>query len=195
MLRYAFLSLAGMAALCCVAYTQNVSVGGSSVSFAPVIDNTVGEPTKLVLTGTALRTRYFLNIYAMGSYLQQGVRVRTPEELAAVDAIKQIHLVMERDLDGDTVASAIASSVRSNYPAPAFDREVRIMTSKLQTVSVRQGDKLLLTHIPQKGFYAHLNGKTQVFIDNPDFSKAIWDIYLGRVNLGNTIKVGLVSRL
>lgn len=195
MLRTGFLTLAGLTALCCFAAAQNVPVSGSNVTFASAIDNQVGEPVKLVLTGTALRSKYFFSIYAIGSYLQQGTRARTAQELVSANAVKQLHLVMERDLGGDTVASTLVDAVRANYPAPAFEKELRKLSSKLQTISVRRGDRLWLTHVPEKGFYAHLNGNEQVHIDNPEFSRAIWDIYLGRVNLGDTIKVGLTSRI
>jgi hypothetical protein len=38
-------------------------------------------------------------------------------------------------------------------------------------------------------------GKKDVFIANPAFSKAVWDIYFGKNNVGEDVKRGLVSRL
>ena len=48
--------------------TTEVSVGSKTV--------------KLALTGTAMRTKLIVNVYAIGSYVQEGVKVRTAEDLA-----------------------------------------------------------------------------------------------------------------
>ena len=53
----------------------------------------------------------------------------------------------------------------------------------------------MLTSIPRKGLRCEVVGKTNVSIENPVFARAIWDIYLGRQNLGESIKAGLISRL
>jgi hypothetical protein len=37
--------------------------------------------------------------------------------------------------------------------------------------------------------------KGEFTIDNPAFSQAVWDIYLGKNNIGEGIKKGLTSRL
>src|SRR5205085_128049 len=74
-----------------------VGVPGSSTQFPAAKDATIdGKPVSLVLTGCALRQKYFFNVYSVASYVQDGAKVRTPEELAAADCPKRLELVMER---------------------------------------------------------------------------------------------------
>src|SRR5439155_12666971 len=79
-----------------------------------------GKPVRLVLTGTAMRTKYGFSVYAIGSYVQEGVRVHTAEELAHVAASKQLHLLFERDVDGVTMAQSFRDAIGMSAPAPAF---------------------------------------------------------------------------
>ena len=59
-------------------------------------------------------------MYAIGSYVQEGVAIRTAGELAATDCPKQLHLVMERDVTGEAMAAAFTTAIRQGHPAPAF---------------------------------------------------------------------------
>jgi hypothetical protein len=180
-----------------VALAENdVTVSGSSARFPPLIESKIGDnPVRLNITGAALRTKLVFNVYAIASYLQDGVVVHRAEELAAIDAPKQLHLVMERDVDGKDMALAFREAIRMNYPSPQFDSEVNQLAEFLQANPVRKGDHVWLTHVPGVGLHARLAGKTEAIIRNPAFSKAVWDIYLGKNNLGLSIKEGLSSRL
>jgi hypothetical protein len=180
-----------------VALAENdVTVPGSTAKFPPLIESKIGDnAVRLDITGAAMRTKLLFNVYAIASYLQNGVVVHRAEELAAIDAPKQLHLVMERDVDGKDMAAAFRDAIRLNYPAPQFDSEVNQLADFLQAHTVKKGDHVWLTHIPGVGLHARLVGKTEAIIRNAAFSKAVWDIYLGKNNLGPSIKEGLTSRL
>jgi hypothetical protein len=153
------------------------------------------KPVKLLLTGTAMREKYFLNVYALAGYVQEGAGVRNAEELAAADVPKQLHLVMERNVDGKDMAEAFVTAIRANHPAPAFNDEVGMLVEKLRGDTARKGDHIYLTHLPGVGLEVKVAGRTEFVIRSPEFHRAVWDIYLGRNNLGEGIKKGLVSRL
>jgi hypothetical protein len=173
-----------------------VGVHGSSTQFTTTMDWTVNDkPVKMVLTGTALRQKYFVNIYAMASYVQEGVEVKTADDLAAADCPKQLHLVMERTVAGQDMAEAFRSAIRLNHPAPAFAEEVQTLVDKLQGESAVRGDHIYLTHLPGVGLQVKVAGRNEFVIPNPQFSRAIWDVYLGKNNIGEGIKKGLTSRL
>jgi hypothetical protein len=179
-----------------VGAAQMVGVPGSGVQYPAKVETTVAaRPVRMVLTGVALRQKVFVNVYAIGSYVQEGVAVRSAEELAAADCPKRLHLVMERTVDGKDMAEAFRAAVRRNYPEPAFANEVNMLAQRLRGDSARQGEHIFLTHVPGVGLHGSRPGKAEFLIKNPAFSKAIWDIYLGRNNLGEGIKRGLVSRL
>jgi hypothetical protein len=173
-----------------------VGVRGSSTQFTTTMDWTLNDkPIKLVLTGTALREKYLLNVYALASYIQEGTNIKSAEELAAADAPKQLHLVMERTVSGKDMAEAFVTAIRANYPAPAFTDEVNLLVEKLRGDEARKGDHIYLTHLPGVGLEVKAAGRTEFLIKNAEFHRAVWDIYLGRNNLGDGIKKGLASRL
>jgi hypothetical protein len=171
-------------------------VPGSAVQYPTAVEaNVAGRPVKLVLSGTALRQKLFVNVYAVGSYVQAGVAVRSAEELAAADCAKRLHLVMERTVEGKDMAGAFRAAIRMNYAEPAFADEVTKLMQFLRTDTARKGDQIFLTHVPGVGLHCSLAGKAEFLIKNVAFSRAVWDIYLGKNNLGEAIKKGLVSRL
>lgn len=176
--------------------SELVGVSGSSVKYPASIESKIGgKDVKLTLTGTALRKKFIFSVYAIGSYIQEGVSVGTAEELAEKDCAKQLHLVMERDVSGKEMAEAFKAAVRLNYDAPQFDDELETLLATMASVTVNKGDHVWLTHVPDVGFHCELVGKTQVTIKNVAFANAVWNIYLGKNNLGDAIKQGLISRL
>jgi hypothetical protein len=188
----ALLALVGAAAPA----NEMVGVDGSDTQYPALIESPIdGKPVRLFLTGTALRKRYLFNVYTIASYAQAGVQIHNAEELAGADVPKQLHLVMERDVDGKTMAAAFREAVRLNYPAPAFNAELDRLTAVIQATPLKKGDHVWLSHVPGKGFHARLAGKKEILIPNVRFSRAIWEIYLGKNNLGTAIKEGLTSRL
>jgi hypothetical protein len=197
MKRTAVLSAVGLF-LCvtCVWAVELVGVHGSNTQYTSTMDITIGDKAyHLVLTGTALRQKFFFNVYTIGSYVLEGAAVHTAEELAALDQPKQLHLVMERDVAGGDIAEAFLIAIRQNYPTPYFNEEVNRLVQMMREIDFKKGDHIYLTHQPRIGLRCQVIGKGDITIENPDFSRAIWDIYLGKNNIGEGIKKSLVSRL
>lgn len=175
---------------------EMVGVDGSSNQYPATIDSNIGgKNVKMRITGTALRKKFVFSVYTLGSYIQDGVRPGSAEELAAVDAPKQLHMIMERDVAGKDMAEAFAAAIRANYPAPNFDKELGGLMNYMEANPVKAGDQVWLTHVPGKGMHITVVGKAQMMIDNVAFARAVWEIYLGRNNLGDAIKKGITSRL
>jgi hypothetical protein len=197
MKRIGFLSAAVLlVCTACVWAVELVGVHGSNTQYTTTMDITIGEKSyHLVLTGTALREKFFFNVYTIGSYVLEGAGVHTAEELAKVNQPKQLHLVMERDVGGSDIAEAFLIAIRQNYPTPYFNEEVNRLIEKIREIDFKKGDHIYLTHQPGTGLRCQVIGKGDFTIENPDFSRAVWDIYLGKNNIGDGIKKGLVSRL
>jgi hypothetical protein len=173
-----------------------VDVPGSSTRYpSEVLAPVAGRSVKMRLTGVALRTKVIVNVYAIASYLQHDVKVGSAEELAAADCAKRLHLVMERTVDGKDLAEAFRAAIWLNHPEPAFTDEVTTLVQFMRGTSVRKGDHILLTHVPGIGLHCSMAGKADFLIKNVHFARAVWDIYLGKKNVGEHIKKGLVSRL
>jgi len=175
--------------------SEMVGVRGSQVQYPSVVDLPAdGKPVRVRLTGTAMRTKAVVNVYAVASYVQEGVKVRTAEELAAADAYKLLHLVLERDVAGKDMATAFTTAVRKNYPSQ-FGDELRRFESLLGSATLRKGQHVMLTWLPKAGLRCHVVGTVDQRVDNPAFARAVWDIYFGRNHLGDAVKSGLTSRL
>jgi hypothetical protein len=178
------------------AAAEMVGVPGSGTQYPSEIDAAIGgKAVKLRLTGTALRTKLLVNVYALGSYVQKGMAVGSAEALAAADCPKRLHLVMERTVDGKDMAEAFQSAVRLNYAEPAFADEIHQLVQFMRATTARTGEHIYLTHVPGIGVQISAAAKADFLIKNVAFSKAVWDIYLGQKNLGEAIKRGLTSRL
>jgi hypothetical protein len=173
-----------------------VGVRGSGTQFTTTMDWTVNDrPVKMQLTGVALRQKLLFNVYALASYVQEGAAVKTAEDVAAANVPKQLHLVMERTVAGPDMADAFRTAIRLNHPAPAFGDEVAQLVEKLQGETAFKGDHIYLTHLPGVGLQVKVAGRADFVIRNPEFTRAVWDIYLGANNLGDGIKRSLTSRL
>ena len=174
---------------------ESVSVPGSSTTYPSEVETSIGGRTaKMSLTGTAMRTKLILNVYAIGSYVQQGAGAKA-DSLATIDCARRLHLIMERTVDGKDMAEAFRAAIRLNYPEPAFTDEVNTLVQFMRSISARKGDHILLTHVPGIGLHCSMAGKADFLIKNVRFSQAVWDIYLGQKNLGDHIKKALTARM
>jgi Chalcone isomerase-like len=173
-----------------------VPVPGTQTQFSTPVDVVVAARTvRMSLTGVGLRQKLYFNVYSIASYVEEGAKVNSAEDLAELDRPKQLHLVMERAVDSGNMAEAFRSAIRMNHPEPAFDEEVNRLAQLLRNHTARKGDRILLTHIPGVGLQINLADKVDFLIKNPRFSRAVWDIYLGKQNLGEDIKRNLCKRL
>ena len=84
--------------------------GGSAESFPKEIQSRIGDrQVKLVLTGTAIRRLATLPIYAVASYVEEGVKVRSAEELAKVVQSSLLPVGVSRSLALVSLLAALAS--------------------------------------------------------------------------------------
>jgi hypothetical protein len=198
MYRYRWLgavAVAVAAAGLAVAGGETVGVSGSDVRFPTHEQVTVDyRPVRLALTGTAVRKAHGLPVYAVGSYVQEGVPAKTAERIVAADVVKQMHLVLERPLDGPTMFEGMRTGIRLNHSVDAFPAELGQFERCLRGRDLAKGQHVLLTWLPRVGLRCEAVGTAEVTIRTPAFARAVWEIYLGPNNLGESIKTGLTSR-
>src|SRR5205807_1105909 len=143
-----------------VADGETVGVSGSDARFPTRTEVTVGyRPVRLVLTGTAVRKSHGLDVYAVASYVQEGTRAKTAEQLVAADGVKVLHLVLERHLDGPAMFDGIRTGVRLNHSADAFAAELGQFERTLRPQDLAKGQHVLLTALPRVGLRCQAAGK------------------------------------
>lgn len=175
--------------------SETVGVNGSNARFPAAIEvQAAGQPVRLSLTGAAVRKKAFITLYTIASYLQDGVAAKTADQLAAANGFKVLVLVMERDVDGRDMVDGIRAGIRLNHPADAFAPELARIGQVLQAMRLQKGERVTLIAAPGAGLRCHVAGKTDAVVGDAAFAQAVWDIYLGRNNVGDAVKSGLVSR-
>ena len=102
---------------------------------------------------------------------------------------------MLRNVAGPDMAEAFTTILRSNHPEPAFDEEVKTVAKILRGQTARKGDEIWFTHVPKVGFQCKASGGMMHLVRNVEFSKAVWENYFGKNNVGENVKQGLLSRL
>jgi hypothetical protein len=186
----------GIVALGVLGLLATAALGQDGSTFPASIESNIGDkPVTVLRTGTALRKKGIFKVYLVASYLQEGVKVRTAEELAASDSAKRLHLVFLRSVGGREMAQTFRSVLRQNYPEPAFAEELKQLTDLFERTSVQRGDHVLITHIPKVGLHCRRMDREEALIKNVDFSRAVWNNYFGPRNVSEAVKQGLVSEL
>jgi hypothetical protein len=172
-----------------------VTVKGSSASYPQSATVAVGDRTvKLNLTGVGLRKR-LVTVYAIASYVQEGVAVKTADDVVKADAIRLLHLVMERNVDPDDFIAAFRGAVAKSYPEDKFAAEFKQLTDAVGNKAASKGDNVYLVSVPDVGVRIRLADKVDVTIKNPAFARALWEVYLGENPIDEGMKNGLVGML
>jgi hypothetical protein len=179
-----------------VAGDESLAVPGSDHRYPVKIDRDIGErKVSLVITGAAQRTKTTFKVYTVASYVEQGVAIRDALELATQDCPKQLHITMQRDVDGATMADAFIDGIRLNYGDDQFAGQRKALLEFMAGTRLREGDQVWLTHVPEVGFHCRMPGNRETLIKDVPFSAAIWKIYLGRKNISDDVKQALTARL
>lgn len=176
---------------------ERAPVAGSNLTFPKRVIRDIGEKeVPLVLTGTGLREKYFVNVYAVGSYIAADTDVKSAMQLASADIPKMLHLVFERNVDGAEMVDGLTTGITYNYSKSEFSKELAALGNYMRANPLRKGDEVWIVHVPGFGLSVKITGRDQsVDIKSMKFSRAVWDIYVGPKNLGRHIKDGLTSRL
>lgn len=156
----------------------------------------------MTLLGTGLRTKTFLKVkvYAIGLYVSDAAlkgplakyRGRTSDpafyrELATGDFPKQFVMVFVRD--------ATAGQVRDGFyeALPTIDRK-RLDVFSAGFGAPRKGDAYVLRWAPGGTLETTAAGQQKPPIAEPDFTRAVFSIWLGEKPLQEDIKREIVAR-
>jgi hypothetical protein len=173
-----------------------VPVKGTSVTYAPAVSaNVKDKAVQLNLTGVGLRTKVGFSVYTVASYVQDGTRVRGAEDVAKADAVRLLHLVMQRTVQPDDFIDAFRTAVGKSYPEGKFATEFTQLVNAIGKNAATKGDHVTLLHMPGEGVRIQVSNKVDVTIKSPAFSQALWEVYLGAKPLDEGLKEGLVGML
>ena len=150
--------------------------------------------TKLILNGVGIRTKFFLQLYAGGLYLEQ--KNSQPEQIILADSPMAIRLHI--------VSSMITSEKMEAATREGFEKATENNTSPIksqieQFISVfkeeiQENDIYDLLYSPDKGVTVYKNGKIHSSIVGLDFKQALFGIWLCNNPAQESLKTKMLGK-
>ena len=150
----------------------------------------------LPLNGAGVRVRAIFKVYVAGLYVPQ--RSADPEKLLAQSGARRISLVMLRNLDAESLASALHDGLKNNHTdaqLKAMAPQTTALNAALNAVGeVKKGDVIYFDYLPDAGTRVTVNGQVQgTSIPGEEFFTAVLRIWLGNKPADSGLKKGLLG--
>ncbi len=160
-------------------------------------DKTRIGASDLKLNGAGIRSRFFINVYAVGLYL--GDRKTTPADAIASPGVKRLQLQLLRDLTATQFVDALVESFRNNNEGadtePLKGKLEELKASMLSINAAKKGDIIHLDWLPEQGTRITLNDKAiGRDIAGEDFYRALMKIWLGPKAVQDSLKDALLGK-
>ncbi len=146
--------------------------------------NYEGKSYEVMLTGTAVRKKFFIKVYGIAHYTQDPVMGKEDDVLAAmlVDGkARQITMEFVRDVDVAKIQDAYRDGFKENATA-AESKEIAPMVEKFLgyfAKDVKEDDRFVLQWLPGGTILAQTQGTDHPAIMNTTFARVLWSIWMG----------------
>jgi hypothetical protein len=198
---------------------QTLTEPNSGVEFPVTLTTPTGADH--VLTGTGVRTKTFLKVkvYAFGLYVEEAAARAALSGFAGKDAKAlekdkdfygallqmqfpmTLRLVMTRDVDGETMASAFEEALLPRVQQAAATKDMPGGEEALQAFrgyfslsEMTKEAELLFTCRPDGTLSSVVKGEARPAITSPALCWALFDVYLGDKPISGDGKKGVVAR-
>lgn len=167
---------------------QARQVGG--ITFPELM--TVNE-VALTLNGAGVRSKYFLDIYAVGLYLPEPSQ--SPAAIIRADETQMLRLVITsshitKDRLTDSIEEGVRLSAGKDYSR--YEPMLDDLWAAL-TFEVRVGDVFEFIYIPAKGTVFLMNKKELRVLPDFQFKQVLFGIWLGENPIQKSVKAALLS--
>lgn len=143
-----------------------------------------GKTYKLQATGEATRKKFFIPVYVVTSYLQEGTTPKVGDKFEPFltdGSAKQLTQKWVHAADTDQVKNGFLESFK-NTLSP--DEYIKLQTQisdfvQLFNQNVSKGDVYEYRWLPGGNVEVIANGKKLGSVANADFAKALWGIWFG----------------
>ena len=178
------------------ASTTEISPVAGDGSFVPVVQTKIdGKPTKLQLTGTAVRKAIGLKFYRIAGYCDVGHDPDDVDELASADVPKQLILVLERDIPENVLRRSFQMAFDANDPEQKYTADITKLLDHVMAEPLKKGDQITLTHLPQTGVECRVGDDEPLRVPVPLFAHVVWNVYMGPKGVCPVLRAGLGKHL
>lgn len=140
-----------------------------------------GNKYNLDLTGTAIRKKYIVKVYAVAHYLEQGPVLTGDkyEQILTDDRAKQLTMRWLRGVTAEQLVHGYKESLEAVFGKDnEFSDEVEAFLGFLN-VNVKKGDVHILRWIPGGVIEYLINDQKVGTIENEAFAKGLWATWIG----------------
>ena len=150
--------------------------------------------SELVLNGAGLRSKLFIKVYVGALYV--GQKATTPAAIYDSPQPRRITMRMMRDLDADSLSSALDEGLRNNH-SPAELAEIKPQADQLGSImkgigKAREGDTIAID-FSADGVAVSLNGEMRGKVAGAGFAKALLKVWLGDKPADASLKKALLG--
>lgn len=149
---------------------------------------------ELVLNGAGLRTKFVFKVYVGALYA--GHKATTPEALYDSPAPRRMVMRLLREMDADSLASALDEGLRNNLTAAEL-ATIKSQAEQLGALmkgigTVKEGDSIAID-FTAAGIEVGLNGKSRGKVEGASFGRALLRVWLGEHPADADLKKALLG--
>lgn len=149
-----------------------------------------GKTIHLQATGMAVRKKFFVKVYSMAHYLQDGASVRQGNVLQEImndNRAKQITMKWLHEASAEKQKEGYMETFRKVLTENEFDQ---LQSDINQFISyfnqdAKKGDEYIIRWLPGGKIELMMNGKRVGSLKDKNFAKALWSIWFGDKSVVN----------
>lgn len=175
-----------------------IVIGGASASAGTKAGVTLPDTVtianhQLTLNGMGLREATILkvDVYVAGLYLEH--RSSNPAQIIASDEPKVIVLRFVRDVDRKDIVKAWTEGFTHNATVPLAQIQPMVDQLNAWMPAFHKGDTVAFTYLPGGTVTVDVNGVRKGSINNADFARSLFAIWLGAKPPTSDLKRGMLG--
>jgi hypothetical protein len=154
-------------------------------------DEVTVDGQALKLNGMGLRTKFVINVYVAGLYVENVSK--DAASILKADETRRVDMRMLRDLDQKAIVEAIRAGFEKNSGAQMGALKERLdKLCALIPATIKDGQTLTLTYVPGKGTSVVGAGEA-TFLPGKDFADALFSVWLGKSPVDDGLKKGMLG--
>lgn len=177
------------AALCAALAALPVAAG--DLAGVPMPERISVEGRQLALNGMGLRSKAIFKVYVAGLYAEQ--KSNDASNLISSDQVKQVRMVMMRDLKQSQIAEAVIEGFEKNSKASMPALQARLNQFIAQVPDLKSGETLVITYVPGQGTTLWSTSGSKKTVPGKDFADAMFSVWLGESPVDSKLKAGLLG--
>jgi hypothetical protein len=148
------------------------------------------EGKQLTLNGGGIRTKLMVKVYVAGLYVEKVSR--DAGQLVASDQVKQVRIVMVRDIGRSKMTDAVEEGFEKNVKEHLAALRSRLDQFKAAIPDLKENDQLVFTYVPGKGTIVKTPAGEKI-LPGKDFADALFSVWLGKSPADGNLKKGMVG--